>query len=56
LESGVRINVVSPTVVEDAPEYFSYFPGHIPVTMKRVVSGYQKSVLGSGTGNVIKVH
>ena len=56
LESGVRINVVSPTVVEDAPAYFSYFPGHIPVTMKRVVAGYQKSVLGSSTGNVIKVH
>ena len=56
LENGVRINVVSPTVVEDAPEYFSYFPGHIPVTMKRVIFGYQKSVLGAGTGKVITIH
>ena len=56
LENGVRINAVSPTVVEDAPEYFSYFPGHIPVTMKQVINGYQKSVLGAGTGHVIKVH
>jgi len=56
LENGVRINVASPTVVEDAPEYFSYFPGHVPVTMKQVVYGYQKSVLGAGTGQVIRVH
>jgi NAD(P)-dependent dehydrogenase (short-subunit alcohol dehydrogenase family) len=56
LENGVRINAVSPTVVEDAPEYFSYFPGHIPVTMKQVEYGYQKSVLGAGTGQVLKVH
>ncbi|MDP4265326.1 MAG: short chain dehydrogenase [Bacteroidota bacterium] len=56
LGNGVRINAVSPTVVEDAPEYFSYFPGHIPVTMKQVTYGYQKSVLGAGTGQVIKVN
>ena len=56
LENGVRINAVSPTVVEEAPEYFAYFPGHIPVTMKQVVYGYQKSVLGAGSGQVIKVH
>ncbi|HEV7737194.1 MAG TPA: short chain dehydrogenase [Chlamydiales bacterium] len=56
LTNGVRINVVSPTVVEDAPEYFSYFPGHIPVTMKQVVNGYHKSVIGAGTGQVISVY
>ncbi|HVI44121.1 MAG TPA: short chain dehydrogenase [Chitinophaga sp.] len=56
LDNSIRINAVSPTVVEDSPEYFSYFPGHIPVTMKRVVNGYLKSVLGAGTGQVIKVH
>ena len=55
LENGVRINAVSPTVVEDSPEYFPYFPGHIPVTMKQVEYGYHKSVLGAGTGQVIKV-
>jgi len=56
LENGVRINAVSPTVVEESPEYFSYFPGHIPVSMKQVVYGYLKSVLGAGTGQVIKVY
>lgn len=56
LDKGIRINAVSPTVVEAAPQYFSYFPGHIPVTMDRVVNGYLKSVLGANTGQVIKVH
>ncbi len=56
LENGVRINVASPTVVEDSPEYFPYFPGHAPVTMKQVIHGYHKSVLGAGTGQVIKVN
>lgn len=55
LENGVRINVVGPTVVEDSPHYFPFFPGHIPVTMERVVNAYVKSVLGAGTGQVIEV-
>ena len=45
LASNVRINVVSPGVVEDSPGYFDSFPGHIPVTMDRVVAGYIRSVL-----------
>lgn len=55
LENGVRINAVSPGVLEDSPGYFPFFPGHIPVPMKKVVAGYQKSVLGFGTGQVITV-
>jgi NAD(P)-dependent dehydrogenase (short-subunit alcohol dehydrogenase family) len=56
LENDVRINVVSPGVVEDSPHFFSSFPGHIPVTMGRVVAAYLKSVLGIVSGQVIKVH
>jgi len=55
LENGVRINAVSPNVVEDSPQYFPFFPGQIPVTMKQVVYGYLRSVLGAGTGQVIRV-
>ncbi|MFT3823783.1 MAG: short chain dehydrogenase [Chitinophagaceae bacterium] len=55
LENGVRINAISPTVVEDSPGYFPYFPGHIPVSMKQVEYGYLKSILGADTGKVIKV-
>ena len=55
LENDVRINAISPGVVEDSPEYFDAFPGHIPVTMDRVVAGYLRSVLGAGTGQVVEI-
>ena len=55
LDGGVRINVVSPDVVEDSPGYFPFFPGHIPVSMEKVAQAYVKSVLGFSTGSVIKV-
>lgn len=54
LENGVRINAVSPTVIEDSPHYFPYFPGEIPVTMKQLTYAFVKSVSGAGTGQVIK--
>ncbi|WP_295720406.1 short chain dehydrogenase [Mucilaginibacter sp.] len=55
LENGVRINSISPGVVEDSPGYFPYFPGHAPVTMERVTQAYIKSVLGAQTGQTFKV-
>ncbi len=55
LENGVRINAVGPDIVEESPGYFSYFPGHIPVTMSRVTQAYIKSVLGGQTGQIYKV-
>ncbi|WP_026464264.1 short chain dehydrogenase [Adhaeribacter aquaticus] len=54
LENDVRINVVSPGVVEDSPELFGAFPGHMPVSMPVVVNAYRKSVLGVVNGQVIK--
>lgn len=56
LQNGIRINAVSPGVVEDATAFHDAFPGHIPVTMERVISAYKKSVLGGLTGQVIKVY
>lgn len=54
---GIRINVVSPGVVEDSMEAIgSYFPGHNPVPMDRVVNGYIKSIEGIITGEIIKVY
>jgi len=56
LKKNVRINAVSPGLVEDsAAQLSSYFPGHIPVPMWKVVQGYVKSVEGFGTGQVIEV-
>lgn len=54
LENGIRINAVSPTVIEDSPQYFPFFPGEIPVTMKQLEFGFRKSVFGANTGQVIK--
>jgi NAD(P)-dependent dehydrogenase (short-subunit alcohol dehydrogenase family) len=55
LENGVRINAVGPDIVEESTAYFSYFPGHVPVTMSRVTQAYIKSALGGQTGQIYKV-
>lgn len=54
LENGIRINTVSPTVIENSPQYFPFFPGEIPVTMKELEFGFRKSVFGANTGQIIK--
>ncbi len=56
LKSGIRINAVSPGLVEKSKETLgSYFPGQIPVSMERVAQGFVKSVEGFGTGNIIEI-
>ena len=54
LENGIRINAVSPTVIENSPHYFPYFPGEIPTTMKQLEFMFRKSLFGASTGHVIK--
>ncbi len=54
LGNGIRINAVSPTVIEDSPQYFPYFPGEMPVTMRALEYGFSKSVFGANTGHIIK--
>jgi NAD(P)-dependent dehydrogenase (short-subunit alcohol dehydrogenase family) len=54
LKNGIRINAVSPTVIENSPQYFPYFPGDIPVTMKKLEFAFRKSVFGANTGQIIK--
>lgn len=57
LQNGIRINVVSSGVVEDAAEkYESYFPGHNPIPMKKVINGYVKSVEGRINGEIIRMY
>lgn len=44
-------------LVEDAIEkYETYFPGHNPIPMKKVINGYVKSVEGKGTGEIIRMY
>ena len=53
---GLRINVVSPGLLEDsAVKYDGFFPGHEPVSAARVGLAYAKSVDGALTGQVICV-
>ena len=55
IENEIRVNVVSPGMVEDAYEkYKDYFPGHNPVNMKKVVNAYVRSVEGKGRGEIIR--
>ncbi|MCV3206169.1 short chain dehydrogenase [Mesorhizobium sp. YC-39] len=53
---GLRINVVSPSLLDvSVPRYGEWFPGHEPVSSKRVGLAYAKSVEGAITGKVIIV-
>lgn len=57
LKNGIRINVVSSGLVEDAVDrYEKYFPGHNSIPMKKVVNGYVKSIEGKRTGEIIKMY
>lgn len=55
LEKGIRINAVSPGVIENSPQYFPFFPGEEPVSMKQLEYGFRKSVFGANTGQVIRL-
>ena len=57
LGNGMRINVVSSGLVEDAVDkYAEYFLGHNPIPMWKVINGYVKSVEGRGTGEIIRMY
>lgn len=52
---GIRINAVSPDVLENSPGYHSTFPGHRPVTDDEVATAYIRAVEGVITGRVLHV-
>jgi len=57
IEHGIRVNVVSLGMVEDAYEkYKDYFPGHNPVPMKKAVNAYVRSVKGKDNGKIIRFY
>lgn len=54
LERGIRINVVSPGVLQSSSrKYEGFFPGHEAVSSARVGLAYAKSVEGAVSGQVI---
>lgn len=57
LKNGLRVNVVSPGLVEESAERLGdAFPGHEPVSMKSVANAYVRSVEGLRSGEVIRVY
>src|SRR5271168_2502533 len=56
LPKGLRINVVSPTILKESEAQFGpFFPGVIPVEGWRVAQAYIRAILGAQTGRVYKV-
>ena len=56
LVRGIRINVVSPTVLEESLDaYGPFFPGFEPAAASRVALAYRRSVEGAQTGQVYRV-
>ncbi|MBS7540680.1 short chain dehydrogenase [Ancylobacter lacus] len=56
LPRGLRINAVSPTVVEESlPAYGPYFRGYKAVPAAEVALGYARSVEGAQTGRVYRI-
>ena len=56
LPRGLRINVVSPTVLtESMPVYGKFFNGFEPVSVAHVAAVYAESVLGTKSGHTFSV-
>src|SRR5467141_2364695 len=56
LPKGLRINVVSPTMLKESESQFAqFFTGMIPVEGWKVGQAYKRSILGAQTGRVYKV-
>lgn len=57
LPRGIRINHVSPTMLEKAKDkYGQLFQGYYPASSKRIGLAYRKSVFGSQTGQAYNVY
>ncbi len=57
IENGIRVNVVSVGVVQDAYEkYKDIFAGYSPIPMDKVANAYVRSVHGKRSGEIIRVY
>ena len=57
LGRGLRVNAVSPTIVEDSVEaYGDAFAGFDPAPMERVVNAYIRCIMSQFTGRVLRVY
>ncbi len=57
LKRNIRINTVSPNVLEESlDKYGEFFKGFNPVSANKVANAFVKSVEGAQTGQVYKVY
>lgn len=57
LEGKVRINAVAAGMVQDTYETYSkYFPGQRPVPMQKVRFAYERSILETDNGTIIRIY
>tara|TARA_X000001036_G_scaffold180102_1_gene170496 strand:+ start:49 stop:651 length:603 start_codon:yes stop_codon:yes gene_type:complete len=57
MENNIRVNVISPGLVEDSAEkYKDYFPGYEIVKMNKLAEVYAKVVHGEQNGEVIRIY
>ena len=57
MENNIRVNVISPGLVEDSAEkYKDYFPGYEIVKMKKLAELYAKVIKGDQNGEVIRIY
>jgi NADP-dependent 3-hydroxy acid dehydrogenase YdfG len=56
LPRGLRINLVSPTLLEESiPEFGRFAPGVVPVPALTAAQAYKRSILGRHTGQIYRV-
>lgn len=57
LPRKIRINAVSPSLIEDSVKDFGHlFPGLEPVSMDRIVSAFVETVDNKNTGQILRVY
>jgi NAD(P)-dependent dehydrogenase (short-subunit alcohol dehydrogenase family) len=56
LPRGIRINCVSPTVLEESIAYHPYFPGFVPVPARDVALAYLRAATNPYTGRIMALH
>ena len=57
MENNIRVNVVSPGLVEDsAVKYKEYFPGYDIVKMQNLAELYEKVINGEQNGQVFRIY
>lgn len=52
---GIRINCISPNVLEESVAFHPYFPGFIPVPARIVAKAYERALAGIINGRILRV-